>query len=254
MGKEEQVARKDWYYVNLPSLVIKRLDQFLETPRAKSIGMSGKSELLRHIVNEFLDEQERHYGGMESIQDFILTMKDRDHVIVTFNEDSQLKEILTAFLKRGVDNNYVSVIFTSKQDEAKVVNAIGGMDQKSIHALFNAEDLWVVRDEDCRGSDGAFSPELAQKGLSRVAESARKRGRSGLNVVGTVPGKMVHDGSYDDAVSMEKSFHALVQRFNMPISVICMYRSLPDEVQGRFLECHDLVIKRAVTVKESGLL
>jgi hypothetical protein len=45
-----------------PKLLIKRLDQFLQTPRAKSMGMVNKSELLRHVINEFLDEQEAFWG------------------------------------------------------------------------------------------------------------------------------------------------------------------------------------------------
>jgi hypothetical protein len=56
------MGRKDWYYVQIPKLLIKRLDQFLQTPRAKSMGMVNKSELLRHVINEFFDEQEAFWG------------------------------------------------------------------------------------------------------------------------------------------------------------------------------------------------
>jgi hypothetical protein len=69
-GGKKEIARKDWDYVNLPKLLAKRLDQFLETPRAKSMGMFSKSELLQHVVNEFLNEQEAFYDKMESIDDF----------------------------------------------------------------------------------------------------------------------------------------------------------------------------------------
>jgi hypothetical protein len=37
------MGRKDWYYVHIPKLLIKRLDQFLQTPRAKSMGMVNNS-------------------------------------------------------------------------------------------------------------------------------------------------------------------------------------------------------------------
>ena len=36
--------------------MIKRLEQFLATPKAQGLGLTTKSELLRHAVNEFLDE------------------------------------------------------------------------------------------------------------------------------------------------------------------------------------------------------
>jgi metal-responsive CopG/Arc/MetJ family transcriptional regulator len=68
------MGRNDWYYVHFPKLLIKRLDQFLQTPRAKSMGMTNKSELLRHVINEFLDEQEAFYNKMESVEYFVLEM------------------------------------------------------------------------------------------------------------------------------------------------------------------------------------
>jgi hypothetical protein len=34
------------------------------------MGMFSKSELLQHVVNEFLNEQEAFYDKMESIDDF----------------------------------------------------------------------------------------------------------------------------------------------------------------------------------------
>jgi hypothetical protein len=51
------MGRKVWYHVHLPKLLTKRLDQFLETPRARranSLGMSNKPELLRY---QQLEEQ-----------------------------------------------------------------------------------------------------------------------------------------------------------------------------------------------------
>ena len=67
----------------LPKLLIKRLDQFLQTPKAKGMGMSGKSELLRHVLNQFLEEQEVFYNQLDYVSDFILEMKDGDHIVFT---------------------------------------------------------------------------------------------------------------------------------------------------------------------------
>ncbi|MGA9150114.1 MAG: hypothetical protein WBZ36_06030 [Candidatus Nitrosopolaris sp.] len=58
------MGRKDWYNVHLPKLLTKRLDQFLETPRARSMGMSNKPDLLRHVINDFLEEQEVFYKNL----------------------------------------------------------------------------------------------------------------------------------------------------------------------------------------------
>ena len=74
--------------------MIKRLEQFLATPKAQGLGLTTKSELLRHAVNEFLDEQEDFYNKIQSIKDFILMMMDRDHIVLTYNTESELAEIL----------------------------------------------------------------------------------------------------------------------------------------------------------------
>src|SRR6266516_3364272 len=104
------MGRKDWYYVHLPKLLIKRLDQFLQTPRAKGMGMVNKSDLLRRVINEFLDDQEAFYSKIEYIEDLILEIKDQEHTLLTFNNESQFEEIVTAFMKRGQDRNQMNVL------------------------------------------------------------------------------------------------------------------------------------------------
>ncbi|MFY9796788.1 MAG: hypothetical protein WAJ93_13955, partial [Candidatus Nitrosopolaris sp.] len=118
------MGRKDWYYVHFPKLLIKRLDQFLQTPRARTMGMSNKPELLRHVINEFLDEQEALYNNIDYIEDFILEMKDRDHVVLTFDNESQFKKIVTTFVKRGIDCNQINVLFIYSKEEQKFLESL----------------------------------------------------------------------------------------------------------------------------------
>ena len=136
------MARKDWYYVHFPKLLIKRLDQFLQTPRAKSMGMSNKSELLRHMINEFLDEQEAFYNKMESVEDFVLEMKDHDHIVLTFNNESQFKEIVTAFIKRGIDRNEINVLIIYRKEEQKLLQSLDKF--PNINFLFNLQDIIII--------------------------------------------------------------------------------------------------------------
>lgn len=110
------MGRKDWYYVHFPKLLIKRLDQFLQTPRAKSMGMSSKPELLRHVINQFLDEQETLYNRMDHVADVILEMHDRDHVVFTYNNESQFREIVNAYVKRGIDRMFFSSLQRSNRN------------------------------------------------------------------------------------------------------------------------------------------
>src|SRR5688500_9487741 len=72
--------------------------------------MSSKSELLRHVINQFLDEQEALYNKMDYASDIILEMKDRDHIVFTYNNESQFKEIVNAYVRRGIDRNQINVL------------------------------------------------------------------------------------------------------------------------------------------------
>jgi metal-responsive CopG/Arc/MetJ family transcriptional regulator len=98
------MGRKDWYYVHLPKLLIKTLDNFLESPKAKSMGMSSKAELLRRMINEFLEEQEAIYNRLGSIEDFISEINASDQLVITFNDKSQFEQLVVNFIKREINH------------------------------------------------------------------------------------------------------------------------------------------------------
>ena len=52
--------------------------------------MTNRPELLRRVINEFLEEQEKFINRLESIEEFILEMKDHDHLVITFNDKTQI--------------------------------------------------------------------------------------------------------------------------------------------------------------------
>ena len=238
------MGRRDWYYVHLPKLLIKRLDSFIETPRAKSMGMTNRPELLRRVINEFLEEQEKLYNRLESIEEFILEMKDYDHLVITFNDKTQLQEIVINFVKRGINNNNLNVLFITKKEEPEFINALNNM--KNIDSLFRSEDITIVNADDYL-QGGTYLIEPVMKSLDTIGEKAKGRSKSGLSVIGTPPGVLIEQGKYDEAHNIEIQFHKAIQKSGIPATFLCLYRSLPQELEGRFSECHDLIIKRAVT-------
>jgi len=58
---------------------------------------------------------------------------------------------------------------------------------------------------------------------------------------------MFEQGKYEDAINIESGWHEAIQKSDIPITPICLYKSIPDNVEDRFSEIHDLVIKHAVT-------
>jgi metal-responsive CopG/Arc/MetJ family transcriptional regulator len=244
------MGRRDWYYVNLPKLLIKRLDQFLQTPRAKSMGMANKSELLRHVINEFLDEQETFYNKMESMEDFVLEIKDHDHIVLTFNNESQFKEIITAFVKRGIDHNQINVLIIYRKEESKFLQSLDKL--PNINYLFNLQDIMIIPADESFHND-SFSVEPVVKRLRSIEQLSKEKSKKGLNIMATLPAKLIEQGRYDDAVEIENLFNIAMREFEQPITLLCLYKSVPENLEDRFSEYHDLIIKRSAAIASTDL-
>jgi MEDS: MEthanogen/methylotroph, DcmR Sensory domain len=236
------MGRKDWYYVHFPKLLIKRLDQFLQTPRAKSMGMSSKPELLRHVINQFLDEEEALYNKMDYVSDIILEMKDRDHVVFTFNNESQFKEIVNASVRRGIDRNQINVLLIYIKEQQKFIESIDKVE--NVNFLFNSEDIIIIPADEGFYDDGSFSIIPSLNSIRNIVELAKQKSKNGLNVLATLPIKLIEQGRYEDALQIENTFNEAIKGSEMPVTTLCLYKAVPENLEDRFSEYHDLIIKR----------
>jgi len=237
------MGREDWYYVHLPKLLIKRLDEFLQTPRAKSMGMSNKPELLRHVINRFLDEQEAFYNKTETLGDLILKTKDHDHLILTFNDEPQFEEIVNAFIKRGINYNQINVLIIFRREEKKFLATLDKI--PNIKNLFNSQELIIIQDDEGFLNDVSFSGEPVVKSLHRLTELVKEKSKTGLNVLGTLAGQLIEQGRYDDAVKKDNEISEAIKGLKTSTTIFCLYKSIPEDLEDRLSEYHDLVIKRA---------
>jgi metal-responsive CopG/Arc/MetJ family transcriptional regulator len=237
------MGRKDWYYVHLPKLLIKRLDQFLETPRAKSMGMSSKPELLRHMINQFLEEQETLYNKMDYVDDLILEMKDRDHVVFTYDNESQFKEIVNAYTKRGIDRNQINVLLIFTKEQQKFIESIDKVE--NINLLFNSQSMIIIPADEGFSDDGSFSVMPSLNNMRNIVELAKQKSKDGLNVLATLPTKLIEQGRYEEALQLENMSNEAIKGLEVPITVLCLYKAVPENLEERFSEYHDLIIKRA---------
>ena len=245
------MGRKDWYYVHFPKLLIKRLDQFLQTPRAKSMGMSSKPELLRHVINQFLDEQEALYNKMDYVGDVILEMKDRDHIVFTYNNESQFKEIVNAYVRRGIDRNQINVLLIYTKEQHKFIESIDRV--KNVDLLFNSQDIMIIPADEGFYDDGNFSAIPSLNSIRDIGELAKRKSKDGLNILATLPTKLIEQGRYEDALQLENMSNEAIKGFEIPITVLCLYKAVPENLEDRFSEYHDLIIKRSAAITPTGL-
>src|SRR6476469_7880643 len=174
------MGRKDWYYVHLPKLLIKRLDKFLQTPRAKSIAMSSKPELLRHVINQFLDEQEVLYNKMDYVSEIISEMKDRDHIVFTYRNESQFREIVNAYVRRGIDRNPINAMLIYNKEQSKFIESVDSA--QNIDRLINSEDMMIIPADECFYDDGSFSVIPSLNRIRDLGDLAKRKSKNGLNV------------------------------------------------------------------------
>jgi metal-responsive CopG/Arc/MetJ family transcriptional regulator len=245
------MGRKDWYYVHFPKLLIKRLDQFLQTSRAKSMGMSSKPELLRHVINQFLDEQEALYNKMDYVGDVILEMKDRDHIVFTYDNESQFKEIVNAYVRRGIDRNQINVLLIYTKEQQKFIESIDTVN--NVDLLFNSQDIMIIPADEGFYDDGSFSAIPSLNSLRDIGELAKRKSKDGLNVLATLPTKLIEQGRYEDALQLENMSNEAIKGFEIPITVLCLYKAVPENLEDRFSEYHDLIIKRSAAITSAGL-
>ncbi len=236
------MGRKDWYYVHLPKLLIKRLDQFLQTPRAKSMGMSSKPELLRHVINQFLEEQEVLYNKMDHVGELILEMKDRDHVVFTYDSESQFNEIVNAFVRRGINHNQINVLLIFTKEQQKFIESIDQVE--NVNFLFNSQDMVIIPADEAFSDDGSFSVMPSLNSMRDIVELVKQKSKNGLNVLATLPTKLIEQGRYEDALQLENVSNEAIKGLEVPITVMCLYKAVPENLEERFSEYHDLIIKR----------
>ncbi|MGA9151728.1 MAG: hypothetical protein WBZ36_14215 [Candidatus Nitrosopolaris sp.] len=49
-------------------------------------------------------------ANLADVEDFISEMKESDHMALTFNNEIQFKEIVNAFIKRGINYNQMNIL------------------------------------------------------------------------------------------------------------------------------------------------
>jgi hypothetical protein len=172
-----------------------------------------------------------------------LKTKDHDHLVLTYNDESQFEEIVNAFIKRGIDYNQINVLIVFRGEEQRYLTTLDKI--QDINSSFNSQDLVIIQDEESFLNDGSFSVEPVVKSLHRLTELVKEKSKSGLNVLGTVAGQLIEQGRYDDAVKKDNEISEALKGLKTSTTIFCLYKSIPEDLEDRLSEYHDLVIKRA---------
>jgi hypothetical protein len=64
----------------------------------------------------------------------------------------------------------------------------------------------------------------------------------------TLPTRLVEQGRYEEALQLENTSNEAIKGFEIPITVLCLYKAVPENLEDRFSEYHDLIAKRSATI------
>jgi len=215
------------------------------------MGMVNKSELLRHVINEFLDEQEAFYNKMDYVSDVILEMEDCDHTVFTFNDESQFKEIVNTSVRRGIDRNQINILLIFTKERQKFIEALDKIE--NVNFLFNSQDIMIIPADEGFYDDGSFSAIPSLNSMHDIVDLSKRKSKDGLNVLATLPSELIRQGRYDDALKLENEFNEAIKGFELPITLLCLYKAVPENLEDRFSEYHDLIIKRSAAITSTDL-
>ncbi len=73
---------------------------------------------------------------------------------------------------------------------------------------------------------------------------AKQKSKNGLNVLATLPTKLIEQGRYEEALELENVSNEAIKGLELPVTVLCLYKTVPENLEERFSEYHDLIIKR----------
>jgi hypothetical protein len=188
---------------------------------------------------------------MDYVSDIILEMRDRDHIVFTYNNESQFKEIVNAYVRRGIDRNQINVLLIYTKEQQKFIESIDRVE--NVNPIFNSQDIMIIPADEGFYDDGSFSAIPSLNRIRDIGELAKQKSKNGLNVLATLPTKLIEQGRYEDALQLENISNEAIKGFEMPITVLCLYKAVPENLEDRFSEYHDLIIKRSAAITSTDL-
>ena len=182
----------------------------------------------------------RRTEAIRSIRTFAAEMKKPcDHFAVILNEESHLEKIVCGSVRRGITHNEMNTLMIWKEEQPKWLEFLH-KDGINVDSLMDSQDIKIaLNDEFYRDYLINPSSDILSSKLGFLRELVRKRGKTGLNIIGTLSGKIAAKGNYTDPINIEKYANEIILGFDIPVSVLCFYESLPPNIRAEILQYHN---------------
>lgn len=145
------------------------------------------------------------------------TAQDGDHFTMSYAGKEEFSNLLVTFLQRGTQNNCLNVLIISEDEKRRLgsfLNSFRECRDKS-EAGSMPDDTVIMTHAELYGDelDSASLPLSFQpimNGMAQARQLAIQKQKSGLNVVGTVAGRLFSMGRFDECLQIERLWHETI--------------------------------------------
>jgi DcmR-like sensory protein len=195
-------------------------------------------------------------GDLSSLVDKIVQRNDslalvsnapcRDHFIMNYTHEEEFLTLLVTFLQRGIKNKCINVIVVTEDEKRQIESFLNYSknyhhDQSTV-AFFDNNNTLLVTDPELIGdlnSVSSLSFQPFANILNQATQQVTQKQMSGLNIVGTIAGRLYGKGRFEECLQIENMWHETIRQFSILITLMCTYEKPIDEPhRTHFAECH----------------
>jgi DcmR-like sensory protein len=153
-------------------------------------------------------------------------MKNRDHFAFIYTDELQIGEVISDFVKRGLDYGQINVFFCTVDEAQRFSNSLKRSGVEVDKLLASSEIVIVPIDVLLQEEQFSVITDTVSDHLEVLSNLVRKNGKKGLNIVGRIAGNLAKQGRDQDVLSMEKFWIETVRSSNIPITLLWPYEYL----------------------------
>lgn len=174
-----------------------------------------------------------------STSKLISDMNERDHIAANCTKDAEIEEIITNFVLRGIMHNQIN-FWLVKKYEKEIWLAILKKAGIDVNCLINSQEL-IILDSDEIFSEAPFSFNPIHGHLENLKSLIRDKQKSGINVIGTLAGTLFSQARFSDCTNIERNWHEVIETFEIPITLLCLYNSsMSEKYQSVLIGVHNV--------------
>ncbi len=169
----------------------------------------------------------------------IFPLNDHDHVAVSYSNFEEIKGIISYSILSGIEKNQINLWFVQKDE---MMGWLEILEQNGINVtqLIQASELIIIdQNEICLNNSSASFNSIFDR-FQNLKNIVIQKQKNGINVISTCTGNLFLNGKFHDCLDIEIKCHQILESFDIPITLLCLYHSkITEKHQLELIEVHN---------------